>query len=781
MSNRITRVSVHGEGLKRQTFELALQGCDLLVGPNGAGKTTRGPLGITAAIEGLATVPTDARRPYVGELPESIVSLEIYTPDGPRKLTRDLSVSRGRVFTDTNSDAQRLVGVPPTAWDLRDFAAGTDGDRGKILDAVARAGGSIKRWSAQEAQQHLAQVHGEARGGGDEEDVFGDDVFGDDWAAPYNDCVSALETAPDGATWLKAALVWAEDAQRKTNAAQKQAAATMESALENVPRGPDGDVPALEARKRELHKREARLDRAAGDVAQIKGMIQRHEDQGDRLRRNLQAIEERGARLKQPLEEPDTSIPEEVTRRVYLAILERDKPIGEHDGPDLDELRAELNAADEELTAAQARLDEAKQIPDAGLQAAQRKVVSARSSVLELESVSGNGHAVCVHCGGGDPLGIAAHLQEAKAELAALDEKLEEAAEAHLHRSAMIETAEAAFAKADLRARRARAALDAATAAQAGHPGAVKASRQRELEAAEAELAREKGRAQERQEAYDRALAERDSAIAQARDDWRAAKAALHEWAASEPPELPAPPSQEELEQLKAELHEVEAALKAHHRHQAAVDAAKRAGEHFQAARLRWEATRALVAAIRQTRDDMAAAAYGPIDRAARELLSAPELPTPYFAGPDDFGAEVPGRGRVPYAGLSESEQRITASALVYALATVAGCPCRLVMIDGLEVVQRDHRAPLIAALAQARLEGKADSVVLTMATAPGEDLEELRQVEGLTLHEIERTASTPARPANRPTTTPEPAPAREATPQHRQEPVQAPGDPCPF
>jgi len=62
---RIASVSVHSSnggtpaGLKRQLFTLALSGCDLLVGANGAGKTTRGPLAITAALEGLASVPTD--------------------------------------------------------------------------------------------------------------------------------------------------------------------------------------------------------------------------------------------------------------------------------------------------------------------------------------------------------------------------------------------------------------------------------------------------------------------------------------------------------------------------------------------------------------------------------------------------------------------------------------------------------------------------------------------------------------------------------------------------
>ena len=75
----------------------------------------------------------------------------------------------------------------------------------------------------------------------------------------------------------------------------------------------------------------------------------------------------------------------------------------------------------------------------------------------------------------------------------------------------------------------------------------------------------------------------------------------------------------------------------------------------------------------------------------------------------------------------------------MYALAVVSAQPCRLVLLDGLEVVQRGLRRPLLAAFARARSMGLVDNVVLTMATSadPRIAAEETAEVDipGVTLH----------------------------------------------
>ena len=143
--------------------------------------------------------------------------------------------------------------------------------------------------------------------------------------------------------------------------------------------------------------------------------------------------------------------------------------------------------------------------------------------------------------------------------------------------------------------------------------------------------------------------------------------------------------------------------------------------------------------AIRATTVQLAAVAYAPLQRAAQDLVQgADELPRPYFASPDDYGAIIRGR-RVPYHGLSESEQRITAACLVYALAVVSAQPCRLVLLDGLDLVIRGPRTELLAALARAHSRGLVDNVVITMATSkiPRIAAEETAEVDipGVTLH----------------------------------------------
>ncbi len=80
--------------------------------------------------------------------------------------------------------------------------------------------------------------------------------------------------------------------------------------------------------------------------------------------------------------------------------------------------------------------------------------------------------------------------------------------------------------------------------------------------------------------------------------------------------------------------------------------------------------------------------------------------------------------------------------------------PCRLVLIDGLEVVQPSHRAPLLAVLARAHQAGLVDNVMVTCATDCDEDVDALR-MPGVTVHHL----------ANGPTPAPSPAPAPAPAP----------------
>ena len=752
--SRLRSLEVHGTGaavpmgLKGQVFRLALSGCDLLVGPNGAGKTTRGPLAITAAIEGLASVPTDPRRPYVGALPDGTsVTLEVDTPNGVQTLTRDLSLVRGGAVERSNQRARDIVGIPPTAWDLRDFAAGTDGARGKILDAVARAGGALQMWDAPHAQERVAD-------GLKRLIEAGCDLQSGAWMAPYNACVCALPIAPDGATWLQSALVWAEGEQTRRNTVQREASGHLTGVLGEVPPPPEGTLDAAEATHRELLVEQVRIADDAARAEQARAAVLRHEAEGERLRASLADQGVEGKRLAVAGPRPGQGIPEAVSERLRAAAVAMEAPIPPIAGADLNVLiqalgRTEQTLADEEKLLVERRellraAEEATAAEQAEATRLDRALAAARAAVLALGSVSGQGHATCRECGCDDPLGIIAAREEADTQATALGEQYDAARRAV--DTARVPDARTACERAQSRHEGARSAfvragisLDAARAAPAQHEAEVRAARERESASAHAEAIRERQRCLAAVAAWESAESRREEQLTAARQRYRASAAALATWESAEPPSVPEPLEEHEQDGLARRVHMAQEIVAQHRAYDAAVERVRFATASYEDARLAWDATRAFVAAIRQARDDMAAAAYMPIEIAARELISDGDgLPIPYFTGPSDYGAVVPGQGRVPYAGLSESEQRITASAFVYALAVASGCPVRLVLLDGLEVVQRDHRGALLGALVRAVEEGRVDNVVATMAIAPGEVSVE---VPGLTVHLIEQTA----------------------------------------
>ncbi len=730
---RITTISVHnsgsreGQGLKRQLFARTLSGCDLLVGPNGAGKTTQGPLAVTAAIEGLAEVPTDTRRPYLGARPlETSITVEL---DNGDSLTRDLSSTRGKETAHANQRARDLIGIPPTAWDLTDFAMGTDGDRGRILDAVARAGGSLQRWDAETAYGAVESLM-----------IDGQPEGAEHWMEPLATFAAFHRKAPDGATWLKSAESWTVEEQKRTNAEQKAARNHADELGQTVPARVDGsaekDAVAAGALRAELADI-ANRDRAVEAV-------RRHEAEGKRLAEEVKAITAEGKRLAEPLP-PLAPVYQE---RVDEAAAALDQPLEAVDYSalelDIEAAQATHDAAVEARAAMGPKRDEAKR-------EAERTAVmvtTGDATIRALEKAA-DPDATCTHCGAADPLGLVAELERART---ATEEARTDAAAAKDAEAVVL----AEYADADLAVRDAHRSLvearAALTAAKAATPD-VKEDRKRALSRARADLEREQGR-------HEQAEARRKADLEAARQRYARAAAALESWQTSATVNVPdaADPGREQ--EIRDELSAIESRQASRAARAAHVEQTRRAVERADETRAIWEAVRGMLAAVRQARDDMAAAAYKPIEDAAARLFDgAVGMPQPYFTSTADYGAEVPGRGRVPFHGLSESEQRITAAALVYALAVAADLPVRLVLLDGIEVVQLDHRLPLLGALAAAVKRGDVDNVICTMATAPGEDLTAYQAVEGLTIAEVERADLAEPVMAPTPAVEPEPAP----------------------
>ena len=667
---RITSISVRpldpgeSDGLKGLTYDQPLAPCTLIVGPNGAGKTTRGPLAIAAAIEGLATVPTDGRRPYIGRAPiNTVVRLAL---DSGAVVERLLDAQRGRAVDAANEAARIHIGIPPTAWNLSDFASGTSGDRGRILDAVARAGGTLDGWNGARC---VAAIEGRI------EDTI-------------PDLVHDLPVADDGAAWLRAALSWAEKHQTATNTAQRDAEGAARAAAARVPQDIE-DIAALDSEIETLVALQA-----------TDGARARHLAEGSRLRASIQSGRLLGERSRTPDDEP-----RDHSRR---------DPIAPPDGP-----RPNLTALKATEAAAQAALDAVI----ARHRDLERQRADAERQAIATEARAGTHDGdlqACVHCGATDPLGrsrvrdrvlaeAAEHRAAAQSFAARLAELLTEGAAARAaHR-----TAADAVVAVEAEAR----TWDARQRESTSRAAAIEHARESHARAILAWQAREQRRLED--------LAAAEQGLSTASD-------LLADWQSRDIPAGAPDGTETALQGLRARRDAARSGA-------GAKSSAAAAWTRYEAARDAWDRARAIVQAVRDTRDEMASAAYGPVRDAARALLAGVEadgLPMPYFDDADAYGAVVRGV-RVPYAALSESEQRVTASALVYALATVARCPVRLVLLDGLEVVQRDHRAPLLAALARAVQAGLADTVVATMATAPGEDVSDLIAVDGLTVVEV--------------------------------------------
>lgn len=814
----IRSVSVHplhgqeATGLKRQLFKTTLGGVDLLVGANGAGKSTQGVIAVNVGVEGLAERPTDPRRIFLGfDRPENTgLTLEVQTPSGIRYLTRDLSLtSRAGASKEADGAAQELIGIPPTAWDLSDFAKSTANERGTILDAVARAGGQLEAWDQARA---ISEVEDRMRGIAADKEIDGDLA---DWLAPLEKAKGDLTRAESGADWLKACETWADGYQKTTNAAQRAAKAHLEKVVESAPPAVEGDAAADSAERSRLVRELAGMDGDAEAVEAARQALARHEQEGERLRRQLASTEADGKRLAQAIPAPSDVVDPEIKQRLDDALAAMDAPVPAYDGQDPAELQRQAQEAARAVDIAlaeQVKKAEASKVASQELAEIEDRVAALRRTrdaaegnhglaLAKVETLQalGNEDAVCEHCGQADPLGIQAKVRAAEEEATATAQALDQASTALDAAQQPLEAAvawaeqaaaDAKDAEEDLHEARAtvdrlKAAADAARAALGSHADRVRADRQRELDAARRAMGQETRRISEARQQHERQEQQRQKDYEAAKGRWRANKAALAEWAKAAAPVVPEAPSEEQRQALRDALAEVEGRIAARLRFQQHQEQVRDAFAAAESARLAWDATRALVQATRGARDALAAAAYGPIDTICRSMLAeTPDLPQPYFAGPDDYGAIIAGRGRVNYDGLSQSEKLIAAAAIVCALATVAGNPCRLVLLDGIEVVDSAHRPALVTALVRARAEGLVDNVVMTMATpAVGTDefeaeIAPYREIAGLTIHEVERqdtadnVTSLPRPAAN---SAPAPALVTDGTA------ALAPDDDCPF
>ncbi|HLD90205.1 MAG TPA: hypothetical protein VI911_04195 [Patescibacteria group bacterium] len=780
--NTITSAEVHAlhggtpTGLKRQVFRSVFAGVDLFIGPNGAGKTTQGPLVLVTAQEGLAEKPTDTRRPYLGStLPRDTgLTVTVRLPSREeRSWTRDLGATRGNAKAEPDGQARTYLGHLPTAWDLSDFSSGTAGDRAKILDAAARAGGAIEAWDAKTAQAKVrahilpALVDGEQASAREPAEV----ALTEATLETLDECIAALPTAATGADWLAAAKVWAEKAQADRNSAQKDKSAFAKEQGQKVPPKVDGDDAADRAEQDALLTERA----ASGQIEQARetahAAIARHEAEGARLSKALDAALAEGKRLAEPLPplDPDTRRAE-LEQAIADAVADTDAPIPAYDGQDpaalqvaLAALRAQVPAADEAAEAAATSRNTARaavvaaerardEYRDNHVAPARQNLGTARATLSALTSLSG-ADDVCVHCGHADPRDVAGRLATARADLAAAT-TLRDGVEVRFDALvAAVLAARTAFEDArsaddtesnrrhdlgrDIRAAEQR--LTDAQRATEGHEAAVRKARAATLARARADLERHTADRQRAEKRHADGVTQRALDLQAARERYKAAARAQKEHAALDAPTLPEPPDAARLAEIAAALAHIAIRTTARSVRAAAVESVRVALLDYEEAKLSWDASRAYVDAIRATTVQLAAVAYAPLQRAAQDLVQgADELPRPYFASPDDYGAIIRGR-RVPYHGLSESEQRITAACLVYALAVVSAQPCRLVLLDGLDLVIRGPRTELLAALARAHSRGLVDNVVITMATSkiPRIAAEETAEVDipGVTLH----------------------------------------------
>jgi hypothetical protein len=665
---RLLQIDVCGEdGLKGRNFREQLSGCDVFCGPNGIGKSAR-LIAIQAAIQGLAETPADAVRAYLGpDLPDATVEL-LFERDGEQVcFTRDLHAKQAtKEAKIRNAQAADLVGSAPTRWDLDDFAKATDGGRRQVLDAVCRAAGALGDWTGLRVRTELQECEEAAPAVRDLLELY------------------PLQDVDDLGAWLPTALNWAREEYTKTNAAQKQAAGHAAEAAKAAEVAVDGDLE--EARAALAVAEDAR--RSGGELVAAaeaqRRLVLAHKAEGDLRHQSV-------ARAKSEYTaaaEANTKASDEVvaaggrlSAAMQLAPPEDRTP----------ELRAKVAEA-------KARLDTMKRSTTTardGLSAARQGETRARGYVETIrklaQATSEAGPPVCAHCGGADPLGLAAGIDLAQ-------EAVGQAAQA-------VEDAAARLKIAEVRERQATMLVDAATGELT--MAQVALSSRVQVAPLEEEAKRAGARLLATREAQDRAGIRLNEAEKE-----------LAAWS-----KRPAPTEPEgvavDLVELDRAVRDARAVVEAHVRHAEVVRQAERAQLAADSATAAWDATRALGAELKRLQGEIAQAAYRPICETAGVLLDRAGLAWQIeIRSESDLGARIDGTYR-PLWALSDSERALVGMSLAVAFARLSDLPWKACIVDRLEALDGERLPRVLTALGQLVAEGWIDNFVGALVGDP--------------------------------------------------------------
>lgn len=377
---RLRKIIVAGaDGLKGQTFEQPLSGCDIFVGPNGSGKSTR-LAAVMAGLRGLATTPTDAEREYLGpELPAATVTLEF---DNGRAVARDLSVGRGKAADLASALADEIAGPHLVRWDLGDFVRGTDAARTKLLDRV----GSASTWTRERAvawlRDHLSLAEGQAH---------------------EIDRLTKPSKAATVDAWLVGAIEAAREAFTTANAAAKQSTMAADvQAAERRNRPPAADLGEARARLATAEREAGELRALVAGAQQSSAVATAHHARGEALVRDV-------ARLTDELAAAERALAES---RIALDDIRRREVMAPGTSGDL------MAHASKLVDGARAK---------AAQTAAAAAELRGRLSGLEAHAPSDGRDEVCQHCAGVDPLDRAAGASAHRDAVAALRAELDDA------------------------------------------------------------------------------------------------------------------------------------------------------------------------------------------------------------------------------------------------------------------------------------------------------------------------------------------------------------------
>lgn len=651
-TTRIDCVQVTGrDGLKGQTFSVRSKGCTIFAGPMGSGKSTRLEA-IIAGIRGIADTASDTTRVYLGPAkPRAVVTVALNVGGVIKTIRRDAEKGpKTKEAKAADAEANVLCGAHVTRFDLRDFAEGTDAVRRTVLDGVCRAAGVSGAWDRETTTAWL------------------DKALEDDETGALQRLFDAKPLDTGVGDWLPGAIEWAREQFTASNRDAKTAEGHATTALGGSDDAPGGTFEAAEARLAAADKALA-VARAAVAAAEAAGK-QVEQRKAEAVRR-VQAVERATA-------ERDAA-EAEVKAAAGAAAADVEALMWRH-------IEAKTASAEKRTTAAAQRAA-LETTTTAAAEASRRLsgVEGERAAVLRLsEQCSDRG---CVHCGGADPLDLAAELQRLDAELVDL--------------VAAADDASTELTVATSRSRRAdQAAKDAAAAegeARQTMHDAEEAQRKRktQTDAARARLDRAKA-----------ALVAAEADLAAASESTGAAEATSEADAAA---------LQAAVEAAGLERAEAAAERDLHLRHQEREVARQKAVAERERLDAVHAGIKALGLALKELQGEVARAAYGPVVDAANGFLRACSIDIEvYINGEADFGAVLsPGwkpdsrPGPVVFWSLSGGERALVGAAFAVAFARLSGAAWCGLILDELNHIDAVHLPKLIAGLAWMVSEGE--------------------------------------------------------------------------